>query len=59
VIPFHYMQLPFVAAIAFAAFGEVPDLWTLAGAAVIAGSAIYIARREAAVAQTRRVEPPG
>jgi drug/metabolite transporter (DMT)-like permease len=59
VIPFHYMQLPFVAAIAFVAFGEVPGLWTLAGAAVIAGAAIYIARREAAVAQPRRVEPAG
>jgi drug/metabolite transporter (DMT)-like permease len=57
VIPFHYMQLPFVALIAFVAFGEVPALWTLLGAAVIAGAAIYIAHREAKVArQARRPE---
>ncbi len=59
VIPFHYTQLPFVALIAFLAFGEVPDGWTLLGAAIIAGSAIYIARREAKVAQPRRAESPG
>lgn len=59
VIPFHYMQLPFVALIAFAAFGEVPTLWTLAGAAVIAGAAIYITHREAKVAKARRQEVAG
>jgi len=57
VIPFHYAQLPFVALIAFVTFGEVPDAWTLSGAAIIAGSAVYIARREARVAQARRAEP--
>ena len=51
VIPFDYARLPFVAAIAFVLFGEVPDLWTWLGAAVIAASAIYIARREAQVAK--------
>ena len=30
-------------------FGEVPDVWTLAGAALIVASTIYIARREARV----------
>ena len=50
VIPFDYARLPFVAVIAFFLFGEVPDLWTWVGAAVIAASAIYIARREAKVA---------
>jgi drug/metabolite transporter (DMT)-like permease len=60
VIPFHYMQLPFVALIGFAAFGEVPALWTLLGAAVIAGAAIYIAHREAKVArEARRPEAAG
>ncbi len=51
VIPFDYARLPFVAVIAFVLFGEVPDLWTWLGAAVIAASAIYIARREAQVAK--------
>jgi drug/metabolite transporter (DMT)-like permease len=59
VIPFHYMQLPFVALIAFVAFGEVPALWTLVGAAVIAGAAIYITHREAKVAKARRQEVAG
>jgi drug/metabolite transporter (DMT)-like permease len=31
----------------------VPDSWTWVGAAIIAGSAIYIARREALVARQR------
>jgi drug/metabolite transporter (DMT)-like permease len=52
VIPFDYARLPFVAVIAFLLFGEVPDLWTWLGAAVIAASAIYIARREAQVAKS-------
>ncbi|MBK1669420.1 hypothetical protein CKO28_15385 [Rhodovibrio sodomensis] len=59
VIPFHYMQLPFVALIAFVAFGEVPALWTLVGAAVIAAAAIYITHREAKVAKARRQEVAG
>ena len=53
VTPFDYARLPFVAVIAFFVFGEAPDLWTWVGAAVIAGSAIYIARREAQVARER------
>ena len=54
VIPFDYARLPFIAVIAFAAFGEVPDAWTWAGAAIIAASAIYIARREAQLARAGR-----
>ena len=53
VMPFDYARLPFVAIAAFLAFGEVPDGWTWVGAAVIAASAIYIARREAQVAAER------
>ncbi len=54
VIPFDYLRLPFIAVIAFFAFGEVSDMWTWVGAAVIAGSAIYIARREAQLAKQAR-----
>jgi len=53
VMPFDYARLPIVAALAYVIFGEVQDLWTWVGAAVIAGSAIYIARREAQVARER------
>ena len=53
VMPFDYLRLPFVAALAYFAFAEVPDLWTWVGGGVIAGAAIYIARREAQVARER------
>lgn len=53
VIPFDYFRLPFVAVIAYFAFGEVADAWTWVGAGVIAGSSIYIVRREAQVARER------
>ena len=63
VIPFDYLRLPFIAVIAFFAFGEVSDLWTWVGAGVIAGSAIYIAQREATLAKQARarsnVSSPG
>jgi drug/metabolite transporter (DMT)-like permease len=52
VMPFDYLRLPFVALIAFVAFGETPDIWTWLGGGLIAASAIYIARREA---RTRRL----
>ena len=55
VMPFDYARLPFVALIAYLAFGEVPDLWTWIGGAIIAGAAIYIAHREAQVAKLRQV----
>jgi len=50
VIVFDYARLPFVALLAWALFGETADIWTWVGAGVIAGSSIYIARREAIVA---------
>ncbi len=59
VVPFDYARLPFVALIAFVLFGEVPDIWTWVGAAIIAGAAIYIARRESRLARERAgIRPP-
>ena len=55
ILPFDYTRLPFVAALGYLLFGEVPDAWTWAGGAVIAAAAIYIAQREARVARERRV----
>jgi len=46
VAPFDYSRLLFAAAFGFALFAEVPDGWTVAGAAVIVASTVYIARRE-------------
>ena len=53
VLPLDYTRLPFVAAIAFLAFGEVPDLWTWVGAGIIAGSALYIAHREMRITRSQ------
>ena len=46
--PFDYGQLIGAAVIGFLWFGEVVDLWTWLGAALIVASGIYIAHREAA-----------
>ncbi len=58
VMPFDYSRLPFAAGIAFLLFGEVPDPWTWVGAAIIATSAIYIARREALLAAQGKLPDP-
>lgn len=52
VLPFDYARLLFAAAIGYVAFDEAPDSWTWIGALVIAGAAVYIARREARASRT-------
>jgi drug/metabolite transporter (DMT)-like permease len=44
--PFSYTQLLVVSILGFLVFGEVPDTWTVAGAAIIVSSGLYIAHRE-------------
>jgi drug/metabolite transporter (DMT)-like permease len=44
--PFSYTQLLWVSILGFIVFGEVPDIWTIAGAAIIVGSGLYTAHRE-------------
>jgi drug/metabolite transporter (DMT)-like permease len=44
--PFSYSQLLWVTALGFLLFGEVPDIWTVCGAAVIIASGLYTAHRE-------------
>jgi drug/metabolite transporter (DMT)-like permease len=56
VMSFDYGRLPFVALISWFVFGELPDLWTWVGAAVIVGASTYIAHREATVARARRAQ---
>jgi len=45
VSPFQYTQLLWVAGAGFILFGTLPDPWTLAGAAVIIASGLYLLRR--------------
>ncbi|MBT3701200.1 MAG: DMT family transporter [Alphaproteobacteria bacterium] len=47
VMPFDYARIIIAAAIGYWLFGEVPDIWTGVGAAVIIGASLYIAHREA------------
>jgi drug/metabolite transporter (DMT)-like permease len=44
--PFSYTQLLWVSSLGFLVFGEVPDVWTVTGAAFIVASGLYTAHRE-------------
>jgi drug/metabolite transporter (DMT)-like permease len=55
VMPYDYTRLVFAAVIGYFAFAEIPTAWTFVGAAVIIGSAIYIAHREARVLQSAAI----
>jgi drug/metabolite transporter (DMT)-like permease len=52
--PFSYSQLVWATIFGFLVFGEVPDIFTLIGAAVIIGSGLYTAHRE----RVRRAQLP-
>lgn len=56
VMTFDFSRLPFAVLIGWWMFGEVTDIWTWIGAAVIFASAIYITRREAKLRSQARVE---
>jgi drug/metabolite transporter (DMT)-like permease len=44
--PFSYTQLLWVSILGFVVFGELPDIWTVTGAAFIVASGLYTAHRE-------------
>jgi drug/metabolite transporter (DMT)-like permease len=50
VSPFSYTGLIWATAFGFIVFVELPDLWTLVGAALIIGSGLYVFHRERALA---------
>lgn len=47
VVPFGYARMILAVAIGFLFWGEIPDAWSLAGAAIIVSSTLFIALREA------------
>ncbi len=49
IVPFTYTVLIWMVASGYFVFGDLPDIWTLAGTLIIATSGVYITRREAAV----------
>jgi len=46
IAPFTYINLLLVICLGYVVFGDVPDIWTLVGAAVIVASGIYLLLRE-------------
>ena len=57
-MPFDFMGMVFTAIIAYIAFQEVIEPWTLAGSIVIVISSVYVAQREAVKAKTLHAKPP-
>lgn len=51
--PFSFLQLVWATLLGYYAFAEVPDVWTLAGGAIIIASVTYIAHREALATRER------
>jgi drug/metabolite transporter (DMT)-like permease len=49
--PFDYTRLLFTGVLGWLIFAELPDGWSLTGAAIIAASTLYILRREARLAR--------
>ena len=46
VAPFAYSELIWATLVGYLAFGDFPDAWTFAGAAVIIGAGLYVLHRE-------------
>ena len=46
IAPFLYMQLLTMVGFGYAVFGDLPDVWTLAGSSVIIASGVYLLHRE-------------
>ncbi len=51
--PVEYVKLIYAAILGYLLFAEIPDNWTVSGAAVIIGSSIYIFHREMVLAKAR------
>ena len=61
VVPYRYTSLLFAIAIGLVVFGEVPDAWTIAGAAVVVATGLFTLYRELVSRRaraTRAVVPP-
>ena len=53
IAPIQYLRIVFAGAIGYWLFGEALDLWSVAGAAIVTGSAIYITVREVQLKRDR------
>ena len=52
--PFDYLRLLIAGVAGYLIFAETPDVWSIGGSAIIIGSTLYIAQREAQLRRTRR-----
>lgn len=55
--PYPYLQMVWMIGLGWYVFGDLPDLWTLAGMAVIVGSGLYIVHREHRLRLANRTAP--
>ncbi len=53
--PFHYIVLLWATVIGYLVFGDLPDIWTILGAVVIAASGLYAFYRERVLESGERV----
>ena len=53
--PIDYTRLIFTAAIGFFLFSEIPTVWTIAGALVVAGSTLFITLREQRLSRSAKL----
>jgi drug/metabolite transporter (DMT)-like permease len=44
--PFMYTQLVWVTGFGYAVFGDIPNVWTIAGASIVIASGLYLLHRE-------------
>lgn len=56
--PFTFGHIVLAVAAGWLVFNDWPDMWTLIGATVVAGSGIYVFRREAMLARAARTQAP-
>ena len=56
VSPFVYSQLLWMVVLGYMIFGDIPDLWTISGAAIICASGFYIMLRERKLSQLRKLK---
>ena len=60
VAPFKYSSMIWAVAVGFVIWGDLPDAWTLAGAAIVIGSGLYILHREVRLGvKAKRSKLPG
>jgi drug/metabolite transporter (DMT)-like permease len=57
--PYPYSQMLWMIALGYVVFSDLPDLWTLAGAAIIVSSGLYIVHREHRLRLASRTAPNG